>query len=410
MSIGAPTNLGTLLIRRLEAALGTTLSQQVNLVPRAQPNAVTQPGNPENISALQNSAHRHPHETVEKTRAQDQGQTAIGKATDAQAAEGYAGRSATPSAPTTLGFAARTILALLAKYPESAQLAQGHSPLVKQAATPKGPLSKSILAPAAEGTTAALSQGIAANHRVGLFSIWPSLAATMGQSGALSTQFAQSMAQAMRDSGLFYESHLANLAFGKTTAQALRQEPQGQIRLTPPTQQGPIPAQGAAVSQDMGASTTTQSSHQSGSYSATSQAGPAPTNQSSIPGLDPQTQLLVRQQLEVFAHQSFAWQGLAWPGAVMHWKVERRDQDVTREQTESEKHWATYLNLQLPALGEVQAHLTLAGNHLVMHLVAPESADHLKEHVESLRERLLAHGLKDSQLSIKNREDPHNAH
>jgi hypothetical protein len=239
-----------------------------------------------------------------------------------------------------------------------------------------------------------------ANQRADIFAIWANLATTMGQPGTLSTQFAQSMAQALQGSGLFYESHLANLAFGKATVQALRQEPQGQIRPTPSRQQGPIPAQGAAVAQDTGASTATQSNHLDSSHSATSHAGPAPVNQAPIPGLDPQTQLLVRQQLEVLAHQSFAWQGEAWPGAAMRWKVERRDRDATREQTESGEHWATHLNLQLPALGEVQARLTLAGNQLVMRLVAPDSADHLNEHVESLRGRLLAHGLNTSQLSI----------
>lgn len=412
MSIGAPSNLGTLLIQRLEAALGATLGQQANLVSGAQPNAVTQPGNPENLSALQNQAQRHPREAVDKASAQDQGRAVIGKATDARAAEGHAGRNAipVPSAPTTLGFAARTILALLAKYPESVQLTHGHSPLVKQAATPKGPPSENIPTPAAGGTAAALPQGMTANHRADIFAIWPKLATIIGQPGTLSTQFAQSIAQVMRGSGLFYESHLASLAFGKTTAQILRQEPQGQIRPAPPAQQGPIPAQGAAVAQDRGALTAAQSSHQGGSYSATSHTNPAPANQAPISGMDPQIQLLVRQQLEVLAHQSFAWQGLAWPGAVMYWKVERCNWDVTGEQTESDKRWATYLNLQLPALGEVRARLTLAGNHLVMRLVAPESADRLREHAESLRGRLLAHGLKASQLSIKNREDLHNEH
>lgn len=407
MSIGAPSNLGTLLIQRLEAALGATLGQQANLVSGTQPNAVTQPGNPENPSALQNQAQRHPREAVDKASAQDQGRAVIGKATDAQAVEGHARRNAipVPSAPITLGFAARTILALLAKYPESVQLAHGHSPLVKQAATPKGAPSGNIPTPAAGGTAAALPQGMAANPRADIFTLWPNLATTIGQPGTLSIQFAQSMAQVMRGSGLFYESHLASLAFGKTTVQALRQEPQGQIKST--AQQGPIPTQGAAVAQDRGAPTATQFSHQGGSYSATSHTHPAPVNQTPVPSMDPQTQLLVRQQLEVLAHQSFAWQGLAWPGTAMYWKVERCDRDVTGEQTESDKHWATCLNLQLPALGEVQARLTLAGDHLVMRLAAPESADHLREHIESLRGRLLAHGLKASQLSIKNREDLH---
>src|SRR3546814_18965694 len=40
---------------------------------------------------------------------------------------------------------------------------------------------------------------------------------------------AKALAQALQGSGLFYESHLADLAFGKRPAQALRAEPQAQV-------------------------------------------------------------------------------------------------------------------------------------------------------------------------------------
>ncbi len=40
MSIGAPSNLGTLLVQRLDAVLGTTLGQQANIASGAGPQAV----------------------------------------------------------------------------------------------------------------------------------------------------------------------------------------------------------------------------------------------------------------------------------------------------------------------------------------------------------------------------------
>src|SRR5690625_2905709 len=166
MSIGVPSNLGTLLIQRLDAILGTTLGQQTNVASGARPNAVTQPGNPEDPNALDNPTQRHPREAVDKAKARDPGKAAIGKATNAQFAENRAGRSptltsATPSAPTTLGLAARTILALLAKYPESVAPIRGQSPLLGQSAIPGA---SSLLPRNLPTPTTTLPQGMTANH------------------------------------------------------------------------------------------------------------------------------------------------------------------------------------------------------------------------------------------------------
>src|SRR5699024_8602631 len=136
-----------------------------------------------------------------------------------QFAENRAGRSptltsATPSAPTTLGLAARTILALLAKYPESVAPIRGQSPLLGQSAIPGA---SSLLPGNLPTPTTTLPQGMTANHQAGVLATWANLATSMSQPGALSARLAHSLMQAVRNSGLFYESHLANLAFGKTT-------------------------------------------------------------------------------------------------------------------------------------------------------------------------------------------------
>jgi hypothetical protein len=119
--------------------------------------------------------------------------------------------------------------------------------------------------------------------------------------------------------------------------------------------------------------------------------------------MDPQTHLLVRQQLEVLANQTFAWRGEAWPDAPMEWEISRRDAQEDGESPRTE-HWATRINIHLPALGQVRAQLTLAGQQLVMHLVAPDSAELLGQHTESLRGRYSAQGLQLSQLSIASEE------
>lgn len=82
MSVGGPSPLGTLLVQRLDAALGTTLSQQANLVTGARPDAVTQPANPERADAARTETQRHPREVVERatSQAEQQGRGAIAKA------------------------------------------------------------------------------------------------------------------------------------------------------------------------------------------------------------------------------------------------------------------------------------------------------------------------------------------
>jgi flagellar hook-length control protein FliK len=138
-----------------------------------------------------------------------------------------------------------------------------------------------------------------------------------------------------------------------------------------------------------------------GTALATANAASAAAAANPVPGLDPQTQLLVRQQLDVLANQSFSWRGEAWPGAPMDWEISRRDRSSQdADASPQTDHWATRISIQLPQLGTVQARLTLAGQQLVMHLVAPESAPLLAEHTESLRSRYIAQGLQLSQISV----------
>ena len=56
--------------------------------------------------------------------------------------------------------------------------------------------------------------------------------------------------------------------------------------------------------------------------------------------------------------------------------------------------------LDLPRLGLVDARLNLAGDQLVLQLVAPHSASELQDDSDTLRSRLLAAGLTLSNLSV----------
>ncbi|WP_269494341.1 flagellar hook-length control protein FliK [Castellaniella sp. S9] len=445
MSIGAPSNLGTLLIQRLDAVLGTTLGQQANLASGARPTAVTQPGNAENPGALQNPGQRHPREAVDAAGAQGRGQAAVGKSSGATALDDRMGRAATysnttASAPTTLGFAARIILALLAQYPQADPAVRGRTPLLDGRAARPGAAPPPSLATASTGQAA--TAGSAAPPAApaapapgalgpgGALGAWTTLAGTLDPHGALAARLGQSLSQAVQGSGLFYESHLAALAFGKARAGDLAREPQARFVARTPGNaatgtsaagtspgstatgqappaagpQGTPPAMPAMPATTDPASAPAQSSTAgTASTGPAAQAAPAP-QAPPIPGIDPQAHLLVRQQLEVLANQAFAWQGEAWPGAGMDWEIRRHARDGEGAGGGTD-HWSTRLDLSLPALGQVQARLTLAGDQLVMRLAAPDSAERLGGAVETLRARLLAQGLRASQIAVLARDD-----
>ncbi len=405
MSIGAPSNLGTLLIQRLDAVLGTTLGQQANIASGAGPQAVPQPSNPENPGALQNQTQRHPREAVDQANQQGRQQAAVGKAVRDMRLDNLLGRSttfhgSTQSAPTTLGYAARIILALLNQFPHEGQAVRGQSPLLPDAGG--GPKTGGN-APMPPGGAGAPAPGAPTPQPGGVAQAWAQLATSLGQPGALAARFAQALSQSVQTSGLFYESHLAQLATGKTTPQALRQEPQGRVPPQPPTMQGSTAQNIQQTATAPGAPSTAGGGVSSDGMQPQTAAGQ--THATPVPGIDPQTQILVRQQLEVLANQAFIWQGEAWPGADMQWEVHRRPQDDEESRDFQEDHWSTRLNLHLPTLGDVQARLSLSGNQLVMRLTAPQSADRLGQAIEPLRARLLAQGLQASQLSVQARDD-----
>ena len=131
MSVG-PSALGTVLVQRLDAVLGTTLGASANLVSGARPDAVSQPGTPDRPG--QTGASTDPRQSVqqacEKATRQNTVLDAKTAAALALAALGMVTSSdATLSAPTTLGQTARTILSLLAQYPENSPPVAGKAPL-----------------------------------------------------------------------------------------------------------------------------------------------------------------------------------------------------------------------------------------------------------------------------------------
>ena len=420
MSVG-PAALGNVLVQRLDAVLGTTMSAaNANQVSGARPDAVSQPAGLDKPGSTDGS-NRDPRQGVQTGGARG-GQAAIVDAKTAAAlalaARGLVTSSdTTASAPTTLGTTARTILALLAQFPEAAPAVLGRAPLwtadaPAQPAQPGQPPAAPGNAPATAlpaSTAAALAAAAAAagDPATDTQSAKPGRPAGLGDApggakGADATAHAalaaagpsaralgQALRTALQTSGLFYESHLTDMVFGRSNPAQLQQEPQARL-----TKAGvPTDAEAARPRADAPAT-----SRASADAPATSGSSSTPAPGTPITGIHQDLTLLVRQQLDVLANQALTWQGEAWPGTPMEWEVER--EPYGGDPDSAVPTWATRLKLDLPRLGLVDARLNLAGDQIVLQLVAPHSATEINESSDQLRARLLASGLTLSHLVV----------
>ncbi len=404
MSVGGPSNLGTLLIRRLDTALSVAASQQSQIVNAGKSDAILQLADATRIAPLHNEGGRPLPEIIDKALAQTERRGRPVEDARLQSRPLPQGperpsteTSSTPSAPTTLGHAAKTILALLSRFPGQAPPVAGRAPLVLA-----GTAASST--PAAAGAAPTV-QASASNP--GASSVGPSGPAASGEVGP--ALIARALGLAVGQSGLFYESHLRELASGARTAAQLKLEPQGQLRApATPAQAGSMAHAAAAhagssppVQHGVPTPDNMPAEARSHPPTATGQAGQSPA--SVLPGLHPDTHLVVRQQLETLATQAFNWHGEAWPDAPLDWEISRRDEHGASDETGT--HWATRLCLSLPVLGEIEARLSLHGSQVVMRLVAPQSAQTLKQHDPALRAAFQESGLTLSQLSIQDEEE-----
>lgn len=151
------------------------------------------------------------------------------------------------------------------------------------------------------------------------------------------TQFAADLRHAIENSGLFYESHLADYVEGTRTLGSLRQEPQNQDTTAP-------------------------------------------------------AQLLA-QQLNVLETQHVRWNGEVWPGQLASWGIRTDERPAGQDGQERAAAFTTSLTLELPSLGRVSCQLNLAGNQLrvsVLSVVA-ETANKLQSNTNALVHALEQH-------------------
>lgn len=414
--------LGSLLATRLDAVLGTTLAQHPVLLDGARGHPVTQP-----------ATFLHGQDTTIRRGTGERGEAAVRAG---GAGTSQVGQGATPganitgqnqaSARTILSEPARTILALLLSGMDGKTAVQGRHPLVSLSGSPSAAAPAAHGAPAPGGpgaASAALGQGVqpgttaphaappagqmpfppaAGGHGQSAGSPFPATAGQTTAARALLPQapanlvpaLASALQRVLGQSGMFYESHLAQMAFGQRSPTEVAREPQARLDPSAPqivraTAEGGAPASGSAPA----------STAPSQTPGAAIQPAANP-----LPGMAPNAAPLVRQQLEVLANQAFTWQGEAWSGAPLQWEVQRRAPEDPGPETLAT--WATRLVLQLPRLGTVEARLTLAGERLVLRLGAPDSAPLLRQHLDVLREHLDRQGLRLTDTTVSHQPVP----
>jgi len=269
----------------------------------------------------------------------------------------------------------------------------------------------------------------------------------------------EALAQAVSESGLFYESHLAQWLAGQRPLAALMREPQARLTAEPVqpaadaaqqdapdvldellAQRLPLPAAArtavqpgapapggaaphslapaqnapAVVRPGMASSAATTTdplgdhpdAHWTPARAELAAASADPQAQASAAPVHPAAVPIVRQQLDALATDQFRWAGEAWPGARLDWTIEPDDSGGHASRGGDDAGdgiaWRTRLTLTLPSLGTVDAELVLNGAQLVARLRANSAgADRLTRHEAALRQRFEGSGLRLGGLSIR---------
>lgn len=175
------------------------------------------------------------------------------------------------------------------------------------------------------------------------------------------------LAQTVRESGLFYESHLARWTKGAYPFDSILNEPQARLG------RAAMPMPGMAE----------------------------------LAGMPEDAARMAGRQLHMLEGGAFLWQGFAWPGQWMDWLVEERHGgEGDGSGGDAQNPWDTELRLTLPRMGTVHAQLSLRGHdvHLRLQVAEPATARVLTDALPELQRGLEASGLRPRSLAVLTEE------
>ncbi|NTV95758.1 MAG: hypothetical protein HGA75_10115 [Thiobacillus sp.] len=168
---------------------------------------------------------------------------------------------------------------------------------------------------------------------------------------AMSYVLPMRLQQTVKESGLFYESHLGKWVRGEMALESIQREPQARLSQMP---------------------------------------GPR-LDLPDLEGMPEQAARLASRQLHMLEGGPFLWQGQVWPGQVAEWQVQERERERAEDEAAGQK-WHSQLRLSLPRLGEIAAELDVGALGLRIRLRpgAPETLAEINAAMPELVQRLRA--------------------
>jgi hypothetical protein len=199
--------------------------------------------------------------------------------------------------------------------------------------------------------------------------------------------------QGLRESGLFYESHLARWFGGDYQLEEILKEPQGLLspRLAQKGEHAVVSAEDLVrASVKTGSTEIMEAVFKK---AGTSMAHEGIADQRSLP--------IVSEQLSTMQNGQMLFRGDLYPGQRLEWTVAERE--AQRNQSGSrERGWETGVTINLPHLGSVTARLTLDGARVAVTVQAEKSmtVPILEAGRVLLTEQLEGAGLTPAELNI----------
>lgn len=207
-------------------------------------------------------------------------------------------------------------------------------------------------------------------------------------------QLGQVLQDGLRESGLFYESHLARWFGGEYRLDEILKEPQG--KLSPrlphaPERQGFLPADELALATIKTGSSEVMEAVMKKAGSSMAHEGIA----------DMRTLPVVNEQLATLQNGQHVFRGDLFPGQPMNWSVAERE-SRRNSAGERERTWETRVNIDLPKLGAVNVRLVLDGTNINLdfNTGTEKAALTLENGKQRLAEQLEAAGLIPSGFKI----------
>jgi len=202
--------------------------------------------------------------------------------------------------------------------------------------------------------------------------------------------------QGLRESGLFYESHLARWFGGEYQLADILREPQGRLselkQHTLAQAAHNLPAEGHVSSPlKPGSLEIMEAAFKKAGAGAGSEAV---ADQRALP--------TVREQLNTLQSGQILFRGELFSGQPLEWSVREREARRTPDGGQ-ERNWDTTIQLDLPRLGSIAARMTLEGGKITIDLQTEDAdgAEILTQARPELADQLQAAGLVPGNIGVR---------